>query len=58
MGDDEGELRCLIEEFREDELAHRDIALDRGAEHAPGYELITGVIKAGSRLAIWLAKRF
>jgi len=58
LGDDEGELRDLIEEFREDELAHRDIALDRGAEHAPGYELMTGVIKAGSRLAIWLAKRF
>ena len=58
LGDDEGELRGLIEEFRQDELAHRDIALDRGAEQAPGYELLTGAIKAGSRLAIWLAKRF
>jgi ubiquinone biosynthesis monooxygenase Coq7 len=58
LGDDESELRSLIEQFRQDELAHRDIALDRGAEQAPGYELMTGVIKAGSRLAIWLAKRF
>ena len=58
LGDDESELRTLIEEFRQDELAHRDIALDRGAEEAAGYELMTGAIKAGSRLAIWLAKRF
>ncbi len=56
LRDDESELRGLIEQFRQDELAHRDIALDRGAEQAPGYELMTGVIKAGSRLAIWLAK--
>jgi 3-demethoxyubiquinol 3-hydroxylase len=58
LGDDEPELCTLIEEFRQDELAHRDIALDRGAEEAPGYELMTGAIKAGSRLAIWLAKRY
>jgi ubiquinone biosynthesis monooxygenase Coq7 len=58
LGEDEAELRTQIEEFRQDELAHRDVALDRGAVEAPGYELMTGAIKAGSRLAIWLAKRF
>ena len=58
LGNDEGELRDLIELFRQDELAHRDVALDRGAAQAPGYEVMTGAIKAGSRLAIWLAKRF
>ena len=58
LGNDEGELRDLIELFRQDELAHRDVALARGAAQAPGSEVMTGAIKAGSRLAIWLAKRF
>ena len=43
--------------FRDDEIAHREIAMVRGAEDAPGYELICGAIKAGSRLAIWLSTR-
>ena len=47
LGNDEGELRDLIELFRQDELAHRDVALDRGAAQAPGYEVMTGAIKAG-----------
>ena len=29
-----------------------------GAEQAPAYEALTGAIKAGSRLAIWLSTRF
>jgi 3-demethoxyubiquinol 3-hydroxylase len=43
--------------FRADEIAHRAAALAHGAEETPGYELLTGVIKAGSRLAIWLSTR-
>lgn len=58
LGENETELRLLIEECREDEEAHRDIALDRGAKDATGYELMSGAIKTGSRIAIWLAKRF
>ena len=40
-----------------DEIAHRRTALARGAEQAPGYELLTGAIRVGSRLAIWLSTR-
>jgi ubiquinone biosynthesis monooxygenase Coq7 len=58
LGDDETELRTVIEEFRQDELAHRVVAVNRGAEEATGYEFMTGAIKAGSHLAIWLAKKF
>ncbi len=58
LGDDEAELRALIEEFRGDELAHRETALHEGAREAPGYEPLVAAIKAGSRLAIWLAERF
>ena len=47
----------MIEKFRAEEIEHRDTGLAEGAEQAPGYELLKGAIKAGSRLAIWLAER-
>jgi ubiquinone biosynthesis monooxygenase Coq7 len=50
-------LEETVRAFRADELAHRQTALAHGAERAPGYELLTGAIKAGSRLAIWLSTR-
>lgn len=57
LGDDEAELRDMIEDYRADELAHRDTAIEQGAEEAPAYEILTGAVKAGSRLAIWLSTR-
>jgi 3-demethoxyubiquinol 3-hydroxylase len=57
LGDDEAELRATVEKFRADEIQHRDEALASGAEETPGYEMLTGAIKAGSRLAIWLSTR-
>ena len=58
LGDDEAELRGTIEKFRAEEIEHKDTALAAGAEQAPAYEALTGAIKAGSRLAIWLSTRF
>jgi ubiquinone biosynthesis monooxygenase Coq7 len=57
LGDDEADLRALIEDYRADEREHRDTAVAHGAGQAPGYELLTGAVKAGSRLAIWLSTR-
>lgn len=57
LGDDEQDLRATISAFRDDELHHRDVSLAQGAEQAPGYEVLTAAVKAGTRLAIWLAKR-
>ena len=57
LGDDEAALRAMVEEYRADERAHRDRAVAEGAEQAPGYELLTAAVKAGSRLAIWLSTR-
>ncbi len=57
LGDDEAELKKTIEGFRTDELEHRDIGLENDAESAPAYPLLSGAIKAGSRLAIWLSER-
>ncbi|MBT3334174.1 MAG: demethoxyubiquinone hydroxylase family protein, partial [Rhodospirillaceae bacterium] len=54
---DEAELRQLIAEFRADELKHRDVALENGAEDAPAYQILSRSVKSGTRLAIWLAER-
>lgn len=55
--DAEPELAGIIEEFREDERAHRDAALAAGAEKAPAYPLLSGAIRLGCRLAIRLSER-
>ena len=57
LDEEEAELKGTIEQFRADELEHRDTALEHGAEETPGYELLSSGIKAGSRLAIWLSER-
>jgi ubiquinone biosynthesis monooxygenase Coq7 len=57
LGDDEAELRAAILRYRDDEIAHRDLARAEGAREAPGHELLTTAVKAGSRLAIWLSTR-
>ena len=57
LGADDPELKTMIETFRAEEIEHRDIGLAEGAERAPAYELLKGAIKAGSRMAIWLAER-
>ncbi len=58
LGDDEPELKSVIEEFTADEQAHRDTGLAHGAERAPAYPLLSAAVKAGSRAAIWLSTRF
>lgn len=58
LGAEEAELRETISAFREDEIRHRDEARAQGAAEAPFYPLLHGTIKAGARLAIWLAERF
>jgi len=57
LGQDEAKLRDTIEKFRAEELEHRDIGLQNGAEQAPGYRLIHRTIKAGCKLAIKVSER-
>lgn len=51
------ELSEMIEEFREDEREHRDAAFAAGAEKAPAYPLLSGVIRLGCRAAIKISER-
>lgn len=57
LPEEEADLKATLEEFRREEVEHRDTALAHDALAAPGYELLSGAIKAGSRLAIWLSSR-
>jgi ubiquinone biosynthesis monooxygenase Coq7 len=50
-------LKKTMEAFRADEIAHRDTAVAHGSGEAPAYQLLTGVIRAGCRVAIALSTR-
>jgi len=57
LGDREPALVAQIEEFRADELEHRDTGLAHGAEQAPAYAALSRAVKTASRVAIWLSTR-
>lgn len=57
LGPDDPELSALITQFRADEMAHRETALANGAAMAPAYQPLSGIIKAGCRIAIKLSER-
>lgn len=50
-------LKDTIVAFRDDELRHREQSLAAGAEQAPAYPVLTGAVKAATKLAIWLSTR-
>jgi 3-demethoxyubiquinol 3-hydroxylase len=56
LSDDEP-LKKTVDQFRAEELEHRDIALDAGAKNTPGYRLLTGGIRAATRFAIRLSTK-
>ena len=57
LGEEDPALREALLSFRNDEIAHRDLAIGEGAEESAGYDLINAVVKTGSRFAIWLSTR-
>ncbi len=61
LGEDEMELRAVIGQFRDDEIKHRNVAqeynAETGADDTHAYEILSRSVKAGTRLAIWLAER-
>lgn len=57
LGDDEGELAAEIEKFRQEEVEHREIAVDHGAHEAPGYAVLSNLIKFGCKTVIKIAER-
>ncbi len=57
LGDNDPVLAADIEEFRAEELEHRDSAREAGAGEAFGYPLLTAAVRAACRLGIGLSKR-
>jgi len=57
LGDSDPELSESIRKFQAEEVEHRDAALANGAENAPAYPLLFGMIRLGCRAAIALSKR-
>ncbi len=57
MGKKEKDLRNTCKKFRIEELEHKKMGLEHGAEQAPGYENLSALVKTGSRIAIWLSER-
>ena len=57
LSEREPALAGRLEGYRADELAHRDRAVEAGARDAPGYPLLSSVIRAGCRAAIAVAEK-
>ena len=57
LGSDEASLKKTIERFRDEELEHRDIAVDYRGREARHYKMLHDVIQTGCRTAIKIAER-
>lgn len=57
LSDDEPDLADSLRRFQADERAHQQSALAHGAAEAPGYPLLSALVRAGCRLAIRLSER-
>jgi ubiquinone biosynthesis monooxygenase Coq7 len=51
------ELRRVVDRFREDEIGHKETAIEQGAHDAPGYSVLSAIIKFGCRAAIRISEK-
>ena len=57
LADRDPALAAELTTFRDEELAHHDHAVAHGSREAPGYRLLSAVIRAGCRAAIKISER-
>ncbi|MGF1463227.1 MAG: demethoxyubiquinone hydroxylase family protein [Maricaulaceae bacterium] len=57
LGENEPELAQTFAQFREEEVAHKDLAVEEGAREAAGYPLLSALIKLGCRAAIKVSEK-
>lgn len=50
-------LAAKLDQFRAEEVEHRDTAREHGAREAPGYPVLKTGVRTATRLAIWLSER-
>ncbi len=53
----DAELKGVVDKFREDEIGHRNTAIEHGARDAFGYSVLSAVIKVGCRAAIRISEK-
>jgi ubiquinone biosynthesis monooxygenase Coq7 len=53
----ETELAGRLAKFRDEEIAHKDLAASEGAKQAPGYPLLSAAIRFGCRVAIRISEK-
>jgi len=53
----EKDLAAKLSKFRDEEIAHKDLATAEGAAQAPGYPVLSALISAGCRLAIRISEK-
>jgi len=57
LADRDPDLAAELTKFRDEELAHRDLAIDEGAKEAPGYPVLAALIRAGCKAAIRISEK-
>ena len=57
LGEDEKELKKKIEKFKEDEINHKNIAYESGANKKGLYSLMDKIIRTGSKIAITISEK-
>jgi ubiquinone biosynthesis monooxygenase Coq7 len=57
LKDRDPDLAAELARFRDEELAHHDHAVEHGSREAPGYRLLSAVIRAGCRVAIKISEK-
>ena len=57
LGNDEKDLKKKIEEFKEDEVHHKNTAYESGAMNNGIYSIMDKLIKTGSRIAITISEK-
>ena len=57
LGEDQAELKATVQQFRAEEVEHKNHAIAQGAEQAAAYPVLYTAISAGTKLAIWLSER-
>jgi ubiquinone biosynthesis monooxygenase Coq7 len=57
LQDRDPDLAAELSKFRDEEIAHRDLAVEEGAKDAPAYPVLAAVIRAGCRAAIKISEK-
>lgn len=53
----DADLQRVVDRFRADEVGHKETAIEQGAHDAPGYPVLSAIIRFGCRAAIAISEK-